>query len=39
MDYIISDTHFSHEKILYFDKSRAASLSALGIDPTIENLE
>ncbi|AFT81424.1 MULTISPECIES: metallophosphoesterase family protein [Leuconostoc] len=39
MDYIISDTHFNHEKILYFDKSRADSLRALGIEPTIENMD
>lgn len=39
MDYIISDTHFNHEKILYFDKSRAASLQALGIEPTIANMD
>lgn len=39
MDYIISDTHFNHEKILYFDKSRAASLRALGIEPTIAAMD
>jgi len=39
MQYIISDTHFNHEKILYFDQSRADSLKKLGIDPTIENMD
>lgn len=39
MEYIISDTHFNHEKILYFDKSRAASLQALGIEPTVANMD
>ena len=39
MQYIMSDTHFNHEKILYFDKSRADSLNALGIEPTIENMD
>ncbi|MGX7051834.1 metallophosphoesterase family protein [Leuconostoc palmae] len=35
MNYIISDTHFNHDKILYFDKSRAESLKQLGIEPTV----
>ncbi|MCJ2166596.1 metallophosphoesterase family protein [Leuconostoc citreum] len=39
MDYIISDTHFNHEKILYFDKSRAESLKLLGIAPTISEMD
>lgn len=39
MNYIISDTHFNHEKILYFDKSRADSLQALGIEPTVEKMD
>lgn len=39
MNYIISDTHFNHEKILYFDKSRAESLRQLGIEPTIANMD
>lgn len=38
MDFIISDTHFNHEKILYFDKSREASLQALGISPTVAEM-
>lgn len=38
MDYIISDTHFNHEKILYFDKSREVALQSLGITPTIDNM-
>lgn len=38
-NFIISDTHFNHEKILYFDKSRAVSLQALNIEPTIENMD
>ena len=39
MQYIMSDTHFNHEKILYFDKSRAESLRALDIEPTIKNMD
>ena len=39
MDYIISDTHFNHEKILYFDKSRVESLKLLGIAPTISEMD
>ncbi|CAM3081053.1 metallophosphoesterase family protein [Leuconostoc rapi] len=39
MQYIISDTHFNHEKILYFDQSRAESLKNLAIDPTLENMD
>lgn len=39
MQYIISDTHFNHEKILYFDQSRAESLQNLDIDPTLENMD
>ncbi|MBZ6003088.1 metallophosphoesterase family protein [Leuconostoc gelidum subsp. aenigmaticum] len=39
MQYIMSDTHFNHEKILYFDKSRAESLRALSIEPTIKNMD
>ncbi|QBO36641.1 phosphoesterase [Periweissella cryptocerci] len=39
MNYIISDTHFNHEKILYFDKSRADSLQALGIEPTVAKMD
>lgn len=39
MNYTISDTHFNHEKILYFDKSRAESLRQLGIEPTIANMD
>jgi len=35
----MSDTHFNHEKILYFDKSRAESLRALDIEPTIKNMD
>lgn len=38
-NFIISDTHFNHEKILYFDKSRVVSLQALNIEPTIENMD
>lgn len=39
MQYIISDTHFNHEKILYFDQSRAESLKNMGIEPTLENMD
>ncbi|MGY3742031.1 metallophosphoesterase family protein [Leuconostoc inhae] len=39
MQYIMSDTHFNHEKILYFDKSREESLHELGIEPTIKNMD
>ncbi|MFR8086151.1 MAG: phosphoesterase, partial [Leuconostoc gelidum] len=39
MQYIMSDTHFNHEKILYFDQSRAESLRALNIEPTIKNMD
>lgn len=39
MNFIISDTHFNHEKILYFDKSRADALRNLGIDPTVTNMD
>ncbi len=35
----MSDTHFNHEKILYFDKSREESLHELGIEPTIKNMD
>jgi len=35
----MSDTHFNHEKILYFDQSRAESLRALNIEPTIKNMD
>ncbi|GMA69316.1 hypothetical protein GCM10025879_05620 [Leuconostoc litchii] len=38
-NFIISDTHFHHEKILYFDKSRTASLRAMNIEPTLENMD
>lgn len=39
MNFIISDTHFNHEKILYFDESRADALRNLGIDPTVTNMD
>jgi len=39
MNFIISDTHFNHEKILYFDKSRADALRNLDIEPTVSNMD
>lgn len=39
MNFIISDTHFNHEKILYFDKSRADGLRNLDIEPTVSNMD
>lgn len=39
MNFIISDTHFNHEKILYFDKSRADALRNLDIEPTVFNMD
>lgn len=39
MQYIVSDTHFNHNKILFFDQSRAESLRKLGIEPNIENMD